>query len=204
MGRSRKMKLKKFSIIGLIVGALAILAGFGIPALTVMLSDLGGHSIGIIGGADGPTAIMITRRLFFGSFLGVLTSLGIPLVLISLFCLGFPSFVQRNFSIKTSALALGISATGAFGLCCFFTWLGAVMESVKKYPISYPASIAGGVLALVLFFTSIVLYCIVRTKKLKAAGILLDILTSVIYLPFFFFAEGLVIEWIRNTFHLFA
>ena len=190
------MKLKKFSIIGLVVGALAILAGFGIPALTVLLSDLGGD---IIGGADLPTFKFVFWR---EEICVALVALGIPLVLISLFCLVFPSFVQKNFSVKTTALALGISATGAFGLCCFFTWLGAVMESVKKYPISYPASIAGGVLALVLFFTLIVLYCIERVKNFKIVGNLLDVLTSIIFLPFFFLAGSMMIEVARYIFHL--
>ena len=192
------MKLKKFSIIGLVVGALAILAGFGIPALTVLLSDLGGD---IIGGAALPTFEFVFWR---EEICVALVALGIPLVLTSLICLGFPNFVQKNFSVKTTALALGLSATGALGLYCFGTCLGILMDGVKKHPIAYHASIITGELCLVLFLVLIVLYCIARTKKLKAAGILLDILTSVIYLPFFFFAEGLVIEWIRNTFHLFA
>lgn len=193
------MKLKKFSIIGLVVGALAILAGFGIPALTVLLSDLGGNSIGIIGGADLPTFKFVFWR---EEICVALVALGIPLVFISLFCLGFPNFVQKNFSVKTTALALCISATGAFGLYCFFTWLGAVMESVKKYPISYPASIAGGVLALVLFFTLIVLYSIQRVKNFKIVGNLLDVLTSIIFLPFFFLAGSMMIEVARYIFHL--
>lgn len=199
------MKLKKFSIIGLVVGALAILAGFGIPALTVLLSDLGGHSIGIIGGADGPTAIMITRRLFFGSFLGVLTSFGIPLVLVSLFCLGFPSFVQKNFSVKTTAIALGLSATGCLGGYCFITCLAIVgFGMMDESPISYPASIIAGVLALVLFLVLFVLYCRARKGEVKIVGIILDVLTGALFVPFFSLAEIAIIEVIRNIFHLFA
>ena len=76
------------------------------------------------------------------------------------------------------------------------------MESVKKYPISYPASIAGGVLALVLFFTLIVLYCIERVKNFKIVGNLLDVLTSIIFLPFFFLAGSMMIEVARYIFHL--
>ena len=199
------MKLKKSSIIGLVVGALAILAGFGIPALTVLLSDLGGHSIGIIGGADGPTAIFITSHIFFKTFLGVLTSLGIPLVLISLFCLVFPNFVQKNFSIKTTAFALGLSATGCLGGYCFITCLAIVgFGMMDESPVSYPASIIAGVLALVLFLVLFVLYCKARKGEVKIVGIILDVLTGALFVPFFSLAEIAIIEVIRNIFHLFA
>ena len=186
------MKLKKFSIIGLVVGALAVLAGFGIPALTVLLSDLGGHSIGIIGGADLPTFSFVFWR---SELFVMLATFGIPLVLTSLFCLIFPNFVRENFSIKTTALALSISAVGGLGLTCFLhCFFIAVFNEVSKHPIEYPASIAVGVLSLLAFFTLIVLYCVERSRKLKAVGIILDILTSILYLPFFFLVITTVAE----------
>ena len=193
------MKLKKFSIIGLVVGALAILAGFGIPALTVMLSDLGGD---IIGGADLPTFEFV----FWREIICVtLVALGIPLVLISLFCLGFPNFVQKNFSVKTTAIALGLSATGCLGGYCFITCLAIVgFGMMDESPISYPASIIAGVLALVLFLVLFVLYCKARKGEVKIVGIILDVLTGALFVPFFSLAEIAIIEVIRNIFHLFA
>ena len=196
------MKLKKFSIIGLVVGALAILVGCGIPALTVLLSDLGGHSIGIIGGADLPTFEFVFWR---EEICVTLVALGIPLVLTSLFCLGFPNFVQKNFSVKTTALALGISATGCFGLLCFLEFVAVyIFANPKKAPISYPASFIAGVLALVLFLILFALYCKARKGEVKIVGIILDVLTGALFLPFFFLAEISIIEVIRNIFHLFA
>lgn len=196
--------MKKVAIIGLIVGLVLVAVGATVPLYALSFFEPSSEAIGIIGGADGPTAIFITSRIFFGSFLGVLITLGIPLVLISLFCLIFPSFVQKNCCLKTTAIALLLSATGGMGLNCVGAWLGVAMESVKKHPIAYPASIIGGALCLVLFLALIVFYCIERAKNLKAAGIVFDVLTSVIYLPFFFLAEGVILEWIRDIFHLFA
>ncbi len=194
--------MKKVAIIGLIVGLVLVAVGATVPLYALSFFEPSSEAIGIIGGADGPTAIFITSRIFFGSFLGVLITFGIPLVLISLFCLIFPSFVQKNCCLKTTAIALGLSAVGGFGINCFGTWLGTVMENVKDYSIAYPASIVSGVLALVLFFALLVLYCVARRKNFKIVGVILDILTSVIYLPFFFLAEMTVIEWIRDVFHL--
>lgn len=196
------MKLKKLSIIGLVVGALAILAGFGIPALTVLLSDLGGHSIGIIGGADLPTFEFVFWR---EEICVTLVALGIPLVLTSLFCLIFPNFVRENFSIKTTALALGISATGCLGLWCVLECLAILaFASPSEHPIAYPASIIVGVLSLILFIILFALYCKARKGEVKIVGIILDVLTGALFLPFFFLAEMEIIELARYIFHLFA
>ena len=197
------MKLKKFSIIGLIIGALAVAVAVWYPALTWLLSDSAEKTIGIIGGADGPTAIFITSRIFFKTFLGILLTLGIPLVLTSLFCLIFPNFVQKNFSIKTTAIALGLSATGCLGAYCLITCLAvAGFGLVDEHPIAYPASIAAGLLALVLFLILFALYCKTRKGEVKIVGIILDVLTGALFLPFFFLVEMTVIEWIRDIFHL--
>ena len=195
------MKLKKFSIIGLVVGALAILAGFGIPALTVMLPELSGD-IGIVGGADLPTFSFAFWR---EEICVALVALGIPLVLISLFCLGFPSFVQKNFSVKTTALALGISATGCLGLWCVLECLAILaFASPSEHPIAYPASIIVGVLSLILFIILFALYCKARKGEVKILGAVLDVFTGGSFMLFFLFAEIAIIEVIRNIFHLFA
>ena len=199
------MKLKKLSILGLIIGIVAVLVAVGYPALMWLLDNTDAKTIAIIGGADGPTAIFITSRIFFRTFVGILLTLGIPLVLTSLFCLIFPNFVRENFSIKTTALALGISATGCLGLCCVLEGLAILaFASPKKHPIAYPASIAAGLLALILFLILFALYCKARKGEVKIVGIILDVLTGALFLPFFFLAEMTVIEWIRDIFHLFA
>ena len=199
------MKLKKLSILGLIIGIVAVLVAVGYLALMWLLANTDAKTIAIIGGADGPTAIFITSRMFFRTFVGILLTLGIPLVLTSLFCLIFPNFVQKNFSIKTSALALGLSATGCLGAYCLISSLAiAGFGLADEHPIAYPASIAAGVLALILFLILFALYCKARKGEVKIVGIILDVLTGALFLPFFFLAEMTVIEWIRDIFHLFA
>ena len=199
------MKLKKLSIGGLIIGIVAVLVAVGYPALVWLLANTDAKTIAIIGGADGPTAIFITSRIFFRTFVGILLTLGIPLVLVSLFCLIFPNFVQKNFSVKTTALALGISATGSLGVICFLEALAIVaFSSPKKHPIAYPASIAAGLLALVLFLILFALYCKAREGEVKIVGIILDVFTGGIFTLFFFLVELKMIELARYIFHLFA
>ena len=198
------MKLRKLSLVGFIFGVLAILVSVGYP-LVAALTALDKDSIGIIGGADGPTAIMITNILF-SNWPGILISLGIPLVLISLFCLVFPRFVRKNFSLKTTAIALALSATGCLGLYCFITFVTIVSFDglAGKSPISYPASFIVGVLALVLFITLFALYCKARKDCPRIVGIVLDVFTGAVFIPFFFLVEIEIIGIVRYIFHLFA
>lgn len=196
--------MKKLSIIGLIIGALAVAVAVWYPALMWLLSDSADKTIGIIGGADGPTAIFITG-IFFFNWTGILFSLGIPLILTSLFCLIFPNFVRENFSIKTTALALGISATGCLGLLCLLEIVGIVaFANPNEAPIAYPVSIIVGMLSLVLFITLFDLYCKARRSEVKIAGIVLDVFTGGIFMLFFLLVEFEIIELARNIFHLFA
>ena len=194
------MKLKKFSIIGLVVGALAVLAGFGIPALTELLSDLSGDKIAIIGGADLPT---FSYAFWREELFVILATFGIPLVLTSLFCLIFPNFVRENFSVKTTALALGISATGCLGLWCVLECLAILaFASPSEHPIAYPASIIVGVLSLILFIILFALYCKARKGEVKILGAVLDVFTGGSFMLFFLFAEAEIIELARYVFHL--
>ena len=195
--------LKKVSLIGLIVSILIVAFAVGYPALAWALSDSADKTVAIIGGADGPTAIMITRRLFFGSFLGVLTSFGIPLLLISLFCLIFPSFVQKNFSVKTTALALGISATGCLGLWCVLECLAILaFASPSEHPIAYPASIIVGVLSLILFIILFALYCKARKGETRILGVVFDVFTGGMFMLFFLLSEAGAIELARDVYHM--
>lgn len=84
------MKLKKLSIIGLIIGILAVVVPVGYPLLALLLYSKSA-SIGIIGGADGPTAIFITHLLISG-WTGFLAVLGIVVIIVSLVLL----FVSRK------------------------------------------------------------------------------------------------------------
>lgn len=59
--------MKKAGIITLILGGIISFASFSIPLCGTLIALLTRQqSIGIIGGADGPTAILITKSTFGG------------------------------------------------------------------------------------------------------------------------------------------
>ena len=140
----------------------------------------------LIGGADGPTAIYLTSHLLDGNLLFTLI-LGLTLFLNGAFCLIFKRAVINNCGLKTTALSLIISFFGASGLVCFFIWYSIVaFHEMSKHPLSYPLSIIGGMGSLVAFVSTIVFYVRARKENLKIKGIILDIITSIITLPTFF------------------
>ena len=179
-------KYKIYSSIALISGLLLVLASVLVPIIKFSNYTAQNGSIGIIGGADGPTAIYLTSHLLDGNLLFTLI-LGLTLFLSGAFCLIFKRVVINNCSLKTTALSLIISFFGASGLACFFIWYSIVVfHEMSKHPLSYPLSIIGGMGSLVAFVATIVFYIRARKENLKIKGIILDIITSIITLPTFF------------------
>ena len=179
-------KFKIYSSIALISGLLLALASVLVPIIKLSNYTAQNGSVGIIGGADGPTAIYLTNRLLDGRLLLILI-LGLTLLLCGGFCLIFKRTVTNVCKLKTTALSLIISFFGASGLSCFFIWYSIVaFHEMSKHPISYPLSIIGGIFSLVAFITTIILYIKVRKENFKIKGIVVDIITSIITLPTFF------------------
>lgn len=80
--------MKKFSIISIIIGALLIISGtILLPWIATLLTPPNTASIGIIGGADGPTAILVTSTLWINSIYGRLTVLGVIALIIGVILL---------------------------------------------------------------------------------------------------------------------
>ena len=82
--------MKKAGIITLILGAVTSFASIVIPLCGVITSLLTRQQgVGIIGGADGPTAILVTKSIFGGLpsiafFIGVCAlTVGIVLLIVS-------------------------------------------------------------------------------------------------------------------------
>ena len=72
------MKSKRNAIILLIIGAIIFLAGIVVPIISMKIYTSQHGAIGIIGGADGPTAIYLTSRLFNGTpIIFILLGLGL-------------------------------------------------------------------------------------------------------------------------------
>ncbi len=179
-------KFKIYSSVCLISGLLLALASVLVPIIKFSNYSAQNGSVGIIGGADGPTAIYITSRLLGGHLLFTLI-LGITLFLCGGFCLIFKRTVINNCRLKTTVLSLLISFFGASGLACFFIWYSIVsFLEMSMHPIAYPLSIIGGILSLVAFIIAIILYIKARKEHFKIKGIVVDIITSIITLPTFF------------------
>lgn len=187
------MRTKKdiiFSISAIVLGIIPFVI-LAIIALTDFAS-LGNENLGIIGGVDGPTAALrvqwalnnfIRDNPVFACFLYI----ALPLILSGAFYLIFTKIVKQNCTLKTSAVALGISAAGGLGLYCFFSLaIIDAFNSVGESPILFPVARIFGVLSLITFIGLIVLYVLLRKKKMSIKGMVLDVIISVIFLPSFF------------------
>ena len=146
------MKLKKFSFIALIFGALLITAGLSIN----LFCDVGP--------------------------LNPVTLWGITLVASALFCLLFSGTVKAHCNVKSTLSSLSISASAAMGFYCYFTWYAmAAFGERHLHPVAYPLSIGAGFVSLFVFVTALVLYVFFRKGKWTFKGVIIDALTFFIY-----------------------
>lgn len=190
--------LMKKSLIALFCGIFLIAVGILIPVISVLIIGSAGGSVGIIGGADGPSAIYLSSQLLSG-FPFVLILFGTAIVLSSLFCLIFRKTVKEHCSIKTSILSLALSAVGALGMFCFIEWLIIVgWNSMKFYPIVYYASIIIGIISLITAILLLVLYITERKKQPSVKGIIIDVLLMLLYFMAFFTGYGSLLSFLRN------
>ena len=182
------MKLKQISLLTLLTGVLFSIIGVIIPFITLKNYTSQNGAIGIIGGADTPTYEFVVFRILNG-WTFVIILFGITLIISALFCLIFSKTVKNNCSIKTTVLSLGLSAVGALGLVCVFLWLSIVsFGEMSKHPIEYPVSVLLGIISFFGFIVLIAIYLKTRKTNWSIKGFIIDVLTSIIYLPTFFFA----------------
>ena len=182
------MKLKQMSLLTLLTGVLFSIIGVIIPFITLKNYTYQNGAIGIIGGADTPTYEFVVFRILNGwPFVTIL--FGSALIISALFCLIFSKTVKNNCSVKTTVLSLGLSAVGAAGLVCAFLWFTIVsFGEMSKHPIEYPVSVLLGIISFLGFIVLIALYLKIRKTNWSIKGFIIDVLTSIIYLPTFFFA----------------
>ena len=182
------MKLKQISLLTLLTGALFSIIGVIVPFITLQNYTSQNSAIGIIGGADTHTYEFVVFRIMNGWPL-VAILFGITLIVSALFCLIFSKTVKNNCNIKATVLSLGLSAVGAAGLVCALLWFSIVsFGEMSKHPIEYPVSILLGIVCFFAFVVLIALYFKARKINWSIKGFCIDILTSVIFLPTFFFA----------------
>lgn len=177
------MHTKRNALIVLICGVVLLALGFGFPILALLGAD--SAAAGIIGGADAPTLRFMLSNILHG-FPYVLISFGISIVLSSGFCLLFSKTVEEHCSIRSSAIALGLSAVSGAGLyCALVALMITLFNGLQSPPIRYPISIAGGFVCLAIFIVLYALYYFTRKAKFTVIGLILDVLTGILYLPGF-------------------
>ena len=179
------MKLRRYALWVLLSGIGVALLGFLTPIISMLIPVHGGSS-GIIGGMDGPTYWFILSRLYYGWPIAFIL-LGISVAISSGFCLLFSRTVSTHCNIKTSAISLGLSGVGALGVCCVLWWVTlTAFGEASKHPVEYPVSVGLGMLSFMVFVFLIGLYFMVRMKNWSIIGVIIDVLTSIVYLPAFF------------------
>ena len=191
------MKLKRNSLIALLLGFAILLVGAIMPVVCWRSYIVNSGSMGgMIGGADAPMYRMLLFSLFDGLPFALIL-LGITLIISSVFCLLFSKTVGVYCGLATSAISLGLSAVGAVGLVCALLCFAIVaFWEPSRYPIQFPASVILGLLCLFAFLALIALYFKVRCRKWSIKGLVIDVLTSLVYLPAFFFASACLYEMI--------
>lgn len=176
------MKLKRFSVILLIIGFIGLSAGIVVPILT---HNPVNEAWGIW--YHWPRCVSL---------------LSVEFILTGLVCLIFRNTVEKSCSVKTFLLALSISAAGGLGVFCIFNWLGMVwFGESDAYPVQYPLTVAIGCATFVIFVVLIVFYIKQRRKQWSFKGLLIDLATSILYLPAFFYVFLVLYYVIDNIFH---
>ena len=178
------MKIRKYSVFALVAGLVSSCAGVAIPLVEMQNTD-------IVGGAD-----LSTFRLYLMHMLNGLpfwlTVLGGALIVLGAMYLVLAKTVAENCRLKTSAMAVGISASCGLGLCCALLLMTfAAFGETKKYPITFPASVLLGFVSLCAFVILLVLYFKVRVKEWSTKGFVIDVLTALFLLPTFLFGAAL-------------
>ena len=188
--RGDHMKLKRYSIFVLLSGVLFSLAGALMPVIHC-------STMGIIGGAGASTYKLALQSLFDGLPV-VLILLGVSLILSAGFCLLFSKTVKAHCHLATSAISLGLAAVGGTGIGCVLLWFSiAAFHEMSRHPITYPVSIAVGMLCFGVFLFLIALYFGKRKENWSISGIVIDVLTSIVFLPTFFCCFQYLYEILR-------
>jgi len=187
------MNTRKSLLMLLFIGLISIAFALLTPILLVMVSD---SASSIIGGMDVPTYFFLLTHTLDGLMLCV-ALFGVATSICSLLAVIFYNRLHHICRLKTSCIALCLSAVGGLGLtCATMCYIIGAFNEQAKYPIAYPFSLAIGIVSLFAF--AILLYAYYRTRKvcLSFLGVFFDILTSVLYLPAFFFSFSYLVDFI--------
>lgn len=178
--------MRKIAVSVLLI-SLAVLFVIGVGLLPSVMKGVSGSegAVGIIGGADGPTAILVLYSM--NLWLWVLIGYGLATAVCALFTLILPHLVKRVCRMNTTLTSLGLSAVGAVGFFALVTLLSCFfLTSPAKHPVRYPISGVVCALALCAFVFLLWLYVRFRRENKSVLGFFLDVALALLY--FFPFA----------------
>jgi hypothetical protein len=183
------MKTRRFPLLVLLVGLLLTIVGLVLPIIFIRT---GGAATGIIGSADAPTYWYIVRKAL-GGFPLWLDLMGAAMILTSLPAVFFIKTFQRVCSLKTSGITVGLSAVGGLGLMCAIICFLLGSLDFSRYDPYYFILYLIGLFSCFGFIALICLYFEARGKKPSILGFIYDLITSILYLPVFFFLSTLIL-----------
>lgn len=168
------MKFKRISLLALVFGFILSFCGAIIPLMfqsgPILRED---YHLQLLSVCDGLPMVLL--------------SFGIAVIISAAFCLVIPAAVKTCCSIKTSAMAVALSAVGGAGLTFALIRVAISMfNEGYSHPIKYPLLLSLMIALLLIFIALIIIYCRMRKSNSSATGFVIDVLTSVIYLPAFF------------------
>ncbi len=83
-----------------------------------------------------------------------------------------PMMTKPNRALRLTALIIALTLTLSLGASCFFEWLFiTAFEDIHRYPIRYPLSIAGGLLAVLLLCLCIWAGRAIRPRRYELAAV---------------------------------
>lgn len=189
--------MKKYALIIFVISLLVLFSGVHFSGILSAL--LPSDEIGIIGGADRPTANFLIAKILKNGY-GLLILFGLPTAFCSLFALILSHPIKKCCSIPTSATALGLSACASLGACALLSFASCfIMTDPSKHPLALPASVVCGMIALIGFVLLMALYCKLRGKKPSVPGIFFDVVFSLMYMPAFFWSYNILYKLLSET-----
>lgn len=182
------MKKMVATVLLLILGVVLVSGGILLPCMIFGIGN-------IIGGADKPTWFFLQHQLY--GLPVTLILFGAAMVLSALTCLVFFKTVAKYCTVKTSCAALSLSAVASVGLGCALLAMAMIaFGKPSSYPIRLPISIMVGTLAFLAFVILCCLYFKWRKVHPSGKGVLLDVLTAIVYFPVFFFGFNFFYGWL--------
>lgn len=113
----------------------------------------------------------------------------------------FSKQMYSHCQLKTSCVAMGISATVSLGLYCVMSFLSCYfLTNPARHPVRHPTSFILGTICFFIFLFLIILYIKIRKSNMSVKGCVTDVVLGISYLPalgmVYAVADSIVSEWI--------